>query len=140
MTLLETVNVIKDIALRQPNVRSFGEGNIYDFMNANPSIEYDVVFVTQNTHTEDEQFDHYNFTIFYASRLQSDLDDNRLQIQSIGKEILENILRTIRDNYDIDIDIRSYTTFTQRFADMTAGAYVQVELIIPLDYLCDEEY
>ena len=140
MTLFSLIKLIKDISLKQPNVRSFGEGNIYDFMNANPSIEYDVVFLTQGTHTQDETFDHYNFTIFYTSRLQSDLEDNRLQIQSAGKEIISNIIRTLREAYDIDVEMISFTSWTQKFSDENAGVYAQLIMDIPIDFLCYEEY
>lgn len=140
MTLYRLVEILKDIALRQPLVRTAGEGNIYELMNANPKINYGVFFATQQTHTQDEGFDHYNFVLFYIDRLVSDLDDNRLQVQSIGKEILTNIIRTIEDEYDVDVSTISYTTFTQKFADECAGCYVTLTFDIPLDYLCEEEY
>lgn len=140
MTLYKLVEILKQIALRQPMIRTAGEGDIYDMMNANPSIDYGVFFITQQTHTQDERFDHYNLVLFYIDRLVSDLDDNRLQVQSIGKEVLTNIIRTIEEDYDIDAGTISYTTFTQRFHDECAGCYVQLVLDIPLDYLCAEEY
>lgn len=140
MTLYQVVNNLKRIALTQPLVRSTGEGNIYDFMSANPKIEYGVFFITQQTHTSDETFDHYNLVLFYADRLVNDLEDNRLQVQSIGKEILDNIIKTFVEYYDAEYDIISFTTFTQRFADETAGAYAQITFDIPKDYICIEEY
>ena len=141
MTLYKLIEVLREIALRQPLVRTTGEGNIYEMMNTNPKIDYGVFFVTQQTHTQDEGFDHYNLVLLYCDRLVSDLDDNRLQVQSIGKEILTNIIRTLEEEYEeVDISTISYTTFTQRFADETAGCYVQLTFDIPLDYLCAEDY
>lgn len=140
MTLYKLVEILKEVALRQPLIRTAGEGDIYDALNADPSIDYGVFFITQQTHTQDETFDHYALVLFYVDRLVSDLEDNRLQVQSIGKEILTNIIRTVENNYDIDVSTISYTTFTQRFADETAGCYVQLIFDIPLDYLCEEDY
>lgn len=140
MTLFELVQELTRIALKQPNVRTAKEGNIYDAMNAKPNIKYGVFFITQGTHTDEEFIDHYNLTLFYIDRLQSDLDDNRLQIQSIGKEVLHNIILTFCDYYEIDMPITSYTTFTQRFSDECAGTYCQVVFDLPKDLLCPEEY
>ena len=140
MTLYELIRELNAIALKQPNVRTAKEGNIYDVMNANPSIKYGVFFITQGTHTDDETWDRYNLTLFYIDRLQSDLEDNRLQVQSIGKEVLRNIILTFCDYYEIEYPTVSYTTFTQRFADECAGAYAQWVFELPKDLICEEEY
>lgn len=140
MTLYELISELNRIALRQPNVRTAKEGNIYDTMNANPSIKYGVFFITQGTHTDEEYWDHYSLTLFYIDRLQSDLEDNRLQVQSIGKEILRNIVQIFCNHYDIDYPTVSYTTYTQRFADECAGAYCQLILDLPKELICEEEY
>lgn len=140
MTLYQIVEKLKEIAMKHPNIRTVGEGNIYDALNANPSIKYDVFYITQGTHTQDESFDHYHLTLFYISRLENDLDKNRLQIQSIGKEILRNVVKTFVTENDVEIDTISYTTFTQKFADECAGCYADVVFDIPLDYICEENY
>ena len=140
MTIMEVVNELNRIALKQPNIRTVGEGNIYEWMNANPSVKYGVHFITQGIHTDEQTMDRYSLTLFYIDRLQSDLDDNRLQIQSIGKEVLHNIILTFCDFYEIEYPTVSYTTFTQQFADECAGTYAQFILDIPMDLLCAEEY
>lgn len=140
MTLYQVISQLKAIALSQPNIRTAGEGNIYDYLNANPAIEYDVFFITQQTHTQDEQFDHYALTLFYVSRLENDLEENRLQIQSIGKEVLSNVIHTFENETYAEAPVISYTMFTQKFADECAGCYAQLTLDIPVDYLCEELY
>lgn len=140
MTLLEVIKELNRIALKQPNIRTASEGNIYDALNANPSVKYGVFFITQGIHTDEFEWDRYSFTLFYVDRLQSDLEDNRLQIQSVGKEVLHNIILTFCDYYDIEYPTVSYTTFTQRFADECAGCYAQLILDLPKDLLCEEEY
>ena len=140
MTLKALVEYIRDTALSQPNVRSFGEGSIYDFMNSNPSISYDVVFVSQTIHRESERWDFYGFNIFYVSRLDDDLESNRLEVQSIGKEVLDNIIRNVTEELDVEYPTVSFTPFTQRFVDECAGVYCSITLEIPRDVVCGEEY
>ena len=140
MTLLEIIQTIKEVALSQPNVNAFSEGSIYDYMNANSSIDYSVVFLTQQTHRETEGFMHYSFYIFYCDRLQSDLDSNRALIQSTGLRVLSNIIRTVCDNLDIEVPDTNFTTFSEKFSDECCGVYASVEFTVPIDDICAEEY
>ena len=140
MTLFNVIRGLERIALTHPNIRTAEDGSIYDIANANPSIKYGAFVVTQNVHRQDEQFDHYGLTLFYFDRLIDDMDSNRLQIQSFGKQVLGNIIHVFCDQYDIDLPTITYTTWTQRFADLCAGCYAQFEFDVPLDYLCPEDY
>lgn len=140
MTLYDTINIIEQIALQQPNVRTAKEGNVFDHLNANPSVQYAAVILTQGQHQQDEQFNHFRFSIFYVDRLESDLDSNRIQIQSTGKEVLNNIIRTLTSKFDAECDDITYQPFTQRFADECAGVFASVVIDVPVDYLCAEDY
>lgn len=140
MTLYDTISIIEQIALQQPNVRTAKEGNVFDHLNANPSVEYAAVILTQGQHQQDEQFNHFRFSIFYVDRLESDLDSNRIQIQSTGKEVLNNIIRTLTAKFDAECDDITYQPFTQRFADECAGVFASVIIDVPVDYLCAEDY
>lgn len=131
MTLYETISVLKKLALTQPNVRDAKDGSIYDIMNANPSCQYSSVVITQNTHREVEMFDRYGLTIFYVDRLVDNLEGNRLQIQSIGKEVLSNMINTFCTDFDVECDEISYTPFTEKFVDECAGVYCSITLEIP---------
>ena len=140
MTLYETIDWLKKIALKHPNIGSASEGNIYEYMNANPSIKYGVFFITQGTHSQDEMFNHFEFTLFYVDRLVDDMEENRLQIQSIGKEILSNILTFFCEEFDAECENISFQPFTQRFVDETAGIYSTITIDVPKDVICPEEY
>lgn len=140
MTLLEVVNELKAIAMTQPNIRSAGEGSVYDFMNGNPSSKYSVFFISQTTHREDENFAYYGFNLFHINRLDSTLENNRLQEQSIAKEVLSNIIKTFCNMHDAKVESLVYHPFTEKFKDLTCGMYVTVEFQIPLDYICEEDY
>ena len=140
MTLYETIDWLKKIALKHPNIGSASEGNIYEYMNANPSVKYGVFFITQGTHSQDEMFNHFEFTLFYVDRLVDDMEENRLQIQSIGKEILSNILTFFCEEFDAECDNITYQPFTQKFVDTTAGIYSTITIDVPKDVICPEEY
>lgn len=140
MTLFEIIDIFKKTALVQPNIRSASDGSVYDKLNTNPSIQYDVFHIQQTTHQEDFETDYYGLQLFYISRLEDSLEDNRLQIQSIGKEILGNIIRTFCENFGIDYPIITYTPFTQRFNDLTAGVYCNVRLEVPKEIWCADDY
>lgn len=140
MTLYEIVKGFENIALRMPLVMTAEDGSIYEIMNANPSIKYGVFVVTQNTHRSDEMFDYYGLTLFYCDRLDSDRENNRLQIQSFGKQVLENVIHLFCDEFDLDLPSITYNTWTQQFMDITAGCYAQFELECPKCAICPEEY
>ena len=140
MTLYETIDLLKKIALKHPNIGSASEGNIYEYMNANPSVKYGVFFITQGTHSQDEMFNHFEFTLFYVDRLVDDMEENRLQIQSIGKEILSNILTFFCEEFNAECENISFQPFTQRFVDETAGIYSTITIDVPKDIICPEEY
>lgn len=141
MTLLEVVTNLKNIASGQPNVRTVTEGDVYDVMNTNPSVVYDVFHLTQQTHQEDEDYDYYRFNMFYISRLVDDYD-NRLQIQSIGKSVISRVISTFCDEYDLEYPDNTqltYVSFTEKFTDLCAGVYCNVVFQIPKDLICGEE-
>lgn len=140
MTLYEIVDILKKIALDQPNIRSASDGSVYDKMNTNPSVQYDVFHISQTNHQEDFETDYYGLQLFYISRLEDSLEDNRLQIQSIGKEILGNVIRTFCENFAIDYPTITYIPFTQKFNDLTAGVYCNVRLEVPKDLVCADDY
>lgn len=140
MTLFQIIQILKQIALTQPNIKSATDGSIYEVMNTNPSVKYDVVHFSQTTHQSDEETDYYGLNIFYVSRLEDSLEDNRLQIQSIGKEVLDNIIRTFCENWHIDFPTITYTPFTQKFNDLCAGCYCNLRLEIPKEIICADDF
>lgn len=140
MTLYETVKTIEKIASLQPDVKAVGDGSIYDIMNANPSMKYASVVVSQTTHRETDEFDYYGFNIFYSDRLDDTLKNNRLQIQSAAKETLSNIFKVLKREYDWEFTQILYHPFTQKFVDECAGQYATVEIGISKDIICEEDF
>lgn len=139
MTLYKLIEIIKNISLKHPNVGSVNEGDIYT-INSSPSVKYANVTITQNSHSQDSTYDHYGLTLFYTDRLVDDMESNRLQIQSTGKQMLSNIINYICDEFDIECDNISFQPFTQRFTDECAGVYATITVDVIKETLCAEEY
>lgn len=142
MTLYNIIERLKHIASKQPNIRTVFEGSVYENLNANPSIKYSVFGITQTNHREDENFAYYNFSFFYIDRLVDNLETNRLQIQSIGQQVLSNIITIFCDNYDAEfMDNITYYPFTEKFADECSGVYCNVSFQVGKELYCaDGEY
>lgn len=128
MTLYEIVNEFLDIARKQPNIGYVNCGDIYS-INSIPNLDYGVFFVTQTNHSQDENTVSYSLTLYYIDRLLPD-ESNRLQIQSQGILVLNNIINifnNLNDEAQIEYDI-NYTTFTHRFTDNCAGVFANVTI------------
>ena len=139
MTLQEIIKTLQGIALTQPNIRSVGEGDIYETLNAEGSTKYAYFFITQNKHQQTEDTDRYSLNVFYIDRLE-DNKENKLQIQSIGKEVLNNIFTTFCDDFDAEMSGVDFQTFTERFSDMCAGVYATVAFEVMRETTCAEYY
>lgn len=140
MSLYELIYTIKDIALSQPNVRTFSEGDIYELLNGKKDVEYDCVIATQGTHTTSGDFNNFSINLFYVSRLVDNLEENRLQIQSCGIEVLNNILKVLEEVYDVEFENLTFNTFTERFSSECSGVYCSVTLITEKEIYCGEYY
>lgn len=141
MSLYSTTHRILELGRKQPNVFEAGEGSIYDYLNGRMDVAYPVVVVTQQQHIQDmmvaADFDTWTFQIFYVDRLTSD-KDNRLEVQSTAIEALKNIIRGLEK--DTQIVSNAYTTFTERFESMCAGAYAELSLLDLTDTICEDEF
>ena len=139
MTLQEVVNTLKNIALTQPMIQAVSDGDVYEKMNGNPSVKYAVFHCTQTTHTSEDGWDNYGLSLFVIDRLMDD-NTNRLEIQSQAKEALINIMRTFCENFDAECSTLTFTPFTQKFTDNTAGVWCNVTVAVMQDYACPYNY
>lgn len=139
MTLIQIVDILKKIALQQPNVRTATDGDIFDVLNGNPNVRYGVFHVNQTNHKEEDDIDTYGLNLFYVDRLTDD-DENRLLIQSVGKSIIGNIVTTFCEEFDGEAPTITYTPFTQRFTDECAGVWCSVNISVTKEYACAEQY
>lgn len=130
ITLLGVIRRLEEVALAQPPVRSIVENDVYR-LNELPDARYGVFAFTQGRHQKsaDGTLNRYAFTLMYVDRL-TESHDNELQAQSTGDFVLDNILRTLAQEWEVG----TWTTqvFTQRFADDCAGAYCEVLIGVPV--------
>ena len=140
MTLYQVIRQLEKIALTQHNVRYAGDGDLYRDLDSDPSVKYDCFYITQNQHSTVGDFDRYNFNLFFISRQEDTEAGNALQIQSIGKEVIENVVRIFCETYDAEVYGTTYwQAFVQRFSDLCAGIYAIITLEVPKDSICIDE-
>lgn len=142
--LKDVINVIKAVANMQPAVNSSYEGDPYAILNSNRQLRYATFVISQQKHTEDRErgIVRYRFYLIYADRLRQNLEENRIDIQSNGMDVLRNIIWTLdsQDNLDWEFDKITYHNFEQKFSDELAGCYADVTIEVPLDWICEEEF
>lgn len=140
MTLSNTIRFIEKLALMQPAIKTVVPNDIFR-LNARPDVEYAVFGWTQGVHsiTMDEPHATYAFTFFYIDRLTED-KGNELEIQSVGVQVLDNIIRMLEQAGAHVAAAYTFTTFNQRFVDECAGVFTQVSLQVPLNGVCEEGY
>ena len=140
MTLLETTRLIEYIASRQINVNTIIDTeNIYNLNTNNYQVKYSAICLQQQRHISNiEGFITYNYNIYYVDRLVLD-KSNKLEIQSTGINILQNIINIIKDRVWVsDITTSEYVTFTERFTAECAGVYCSISITTPIQSLCSQ--
>lgn len=135
MTLLETIRLIERVAKGQPSVNSIVENDVFR-INEAAAVQYGVFAFTQGMHRGDtgSDFITYSFTFFYVDRL-TESGTNVLEVQSVGVETLDNILKVLADK-GVGVEQYSFQPFTQRFVDECAGVYTSVSLTVLRNSVC----
>lgn len=132
MTLKNIVGCLLDVAKTKPNIRTTGEGNVYD-LNSKPDVVYNCFYVTQMGSDVYENQVHHKLTLFYIDRL-TDNFDNKLQVQSNGQMEITNIINTVCNICDVEVDYPiSFTSFNERFTDDCCGVFTTVTFITDLE-------
>ena len=140
MTLLQVIKAFEAIASNQPSVNMIVQNDIFR-LNACSNARYGVFGWTQGIHSTcvDSNTISYQFTFFYVDRLTEDRS-NQIEVQSVGIETLDNIIRDM-DAKGLHVD-SNYTmqTFNQRFLDECAGVFCNVSISVPAASLCSESF
>jgi len=136
MTLLDLIKQLEDVALTQPQVKEIVPSDVYQ-LNERAGVMYGVFAWTQGQHVKNiyEGMTAYTFNLFYVDRLTAD-QKNKTEIQSVGLQVLGNILRSLSDY--IGVSEACFQPFTERFADECAGVYCTVTLTVPDDTNCEQ--
>lgn len=140
MTLLELIKTIEVIASHQPSIKMVVENDVFR-LNKKADARYGVFAFVQREHSSSVESNviSYSFTFFYVDRLKNDRS-NQIEIQSVGIQTLDNIIRQLDD-----LEIYAETTYTfqvfnQRFLDECAGVFCNVTLSVPVGSLCPEDF
>lgn len=139
MTLYTLINKLKDISLTIPNINSAFDGDIF-LLNSKPNIDYGVFFITQSQHTVNENTKTFNLTLYFVDRVFED-DSNVLSVQSMGIEVLSNIINIFNyENDDVNIEYGiNFNTFIHKFTDKCSGVYANIAIEVENNVnLCGE--
>jgi hypothetical protein len=139
MTLQQLIKVVEKVASEQPSINMIVQNNVYR-INQAPSLKYGVFAWLQGQHSGvTNGMTSFKFTFFYVDRLLED-KSNQIEIQSVGCETLGNILRTLSEEYDVDVASYTMQTFNQRFTDECAGVFCNVALSVLPTSFCPEDF
>ncbi len=127
------VKTILDIAGRHKFINETYYGDIYEFENSGSRKYSNFVLSAQNT-TEGADITTYSFNAFVTDRLTDD-KSNLIEVQSLSKTILSQILKECFDN----IGEISYTFWTEKFNDLCAGCYASFSVSVPNETICSED-
>lgn len=138
MRLIELTHFLEACAMQQPAVNMIVRDDVRK-LNDNPADRYAAFVWTQGQHSGslDNDFRTYRFTLFYVDRLLHD-KSNTTEVQSVAMDVLENIVRMVADV--LEVESWTYDTFTQRFTDECAGAYVSINISAPGAFVCPTDY
>lgn len=139
MTLKEAIRVIELVASQQPSVNMIVENDVFR-LNAKPDARYGVFAWLQGQHSAsvDSNTLSLQFTFFYVDRLTGD-KGNQIEVQSVGIQTLDNILRRL-DDLGMWVSRYTFQTFNQRFVDECAGVFTNVTIDIPISSVCPESF
>lgn len=139
MTLAQLIRVIEGVAMQQPSINMVVQNDVFR-INSAPSLKYGVFAWTQGQHSGSiNGMLTYSFTLFYVDRLTEDLS-NQIEVQSVGCETIGNILRTLAEEYDVEVGGYTMQPFNQRFTDECAGVFCSVNLQVSPVSVCAEHY
>jgi hypothetical protein len=133
MSLSNLIAKIKTIQQSHPMLKTFGEGDIYDYVDNGGEIEYPVLWVVTQPSSYVTGTLRYRLLLVFADLLAED-KSNRLQLQSDQLQVAIDVISKLKlDNiygFNINQNI-NIEFFQERFDDFTAGVSASIEIIDP---------
>lgn len=139
MTLRQVIRTIEQVASKQPAVNMIVRNDIFR-LSAKSDARYGVFGWTQGQHEGgiyNNMFT-FNFTFFYIDRLTSDMA-NQVEVQSVGIQVLDNIIKTLNEKGVYSSGTYRFTTFNQRFLDECAGVFCNITLQVLASSSCADD-
>lgn len=140
MNLQQVIKLFEVVASQQPSVNMIVQNDIFR-LNSKSDARYGVFGWTQGQHSTsaDSSLFTFSFSFFYVDRLKNDLS-NQIEVQSVGVQTLDNILRRL-DDLGLYVSSKyNFQTFNQRFFDECAGVFCNVFLQVPVSSMCSETF
>jgi hypothetical protein len=134
MTLVELVQKLKAIQEAHPMVRTFGEGDIYDYVDNGGEIQYPVMWTVIRPIQFSTSNLRYRIVLLFADLLTED-KSNRLQIQSDQMLVALDVLAKLKLDNSYSFNAIANATlelFQERFDDFTAGVSIEIEINSPV--------
>ena len=130
-TLYELYNLIEKVSTALPNVNQFV--NSFDSLNREDTSYAAVVLQFRDGTQATEGSVRYRFYLGYVDRVNENTDtpstSNNILTQSIAEENIRLIINKLYPEVDITFG-NTFYPFTQRFAALTAGCYVELAITL----------
>ena len=134
MTLSELVQKLQQIQVAHPMIRTFGEGDIYDYVDNGGEIKYPVMWTVVRPSQYIGTTMKYRIAILFADLLTED-KSNRLQVQSDQMLVALDVLAKLKLDTQYSFNTAPNATmefFQERFDDFTAGVSIDIEITSPV--------
>lgn len=128
MNLFDVLHSIESIANKHKLVEQYKAGDVYRIMN-NAKNTYPCIVLTTDALVANTQ-DYSTLTgyIYFIDRLTDD-EDNKYEIQANSVNVINDIFSKLGETNGIYPTLPlSYTFFTEKFADLTCGAYANFSI------------
>jgi len=134
MTLVDLVKKLKAIQEAHPMIRTFGEGDIYDYVDNGGEIQYPVLWTVVRPAIYNSTTLRYDLVLLFADLLTED-KSNRLQIQSDQMLVALDFLAKLKLDNDYSFNTAPNAAlefFQERFDDFTAGVSIAIQVVAPM--------
>lgn len=137
MDIQSLYDKIGQYALMTQNVESFTIGDPYTVWNS-LHMTYGAFNVNLNYVRRVENYNLFNMTFYYGGKLKND-SSNVYEEQSNGFNAIINVIRHLKDELELDdyAEITIYP-FWQKFSDLLAGAYADINIYVPVEDICED--
>lgn len=137
MTYKKLQEIIENICLNMPNVRTHGVGDVYLLNSVTPN--YIVTWLSLVNRRDYNRMSYFNVNLFYIDRLKKDLSNEEIVINE-GINCLERVVSKIKQTdgvyWDDTLNV-VYSPFRERFSDECAGCYVNLTIPVVLEEPCE---
>lgn len=137
MEITDLYSKIEGYALNTKTVESYKTGDPYVVLNS-LHIHYPIVMSQLNYVRYEDEVMVANISLYYAGKQLND-SSNIYDLQDTGFKVIYNILKHLVNDYELQaVESIQLNPFSQRFADICAGAYADINVYIPNDEICLE--